>query len=283
MLKPIINLVLYSNLWIALCAAAMCWHTQLVLSGDFSLQPLGAFVFFSTLFLYALHRLVGLNRAEGFKDKGRYFVIERFQSHIGLYALLSGLATIWFAWQLPWKVWWSIAPVGLVSLGYVLPIFGRGRRLRDFHYIKIFLIACCWSWITVFIPALEKGLQYNIPLLFLFLERLFFIFAITLPFDIRDLEIDRANNVKTIPAALGIKRSKLLGLSTLILSAVFALFSYRLNAYSTGGFGGLIASLIVTAVLVAFTEPERHDYFFSGWVDGMMILQFLLVWMGASL
>ncbi|MFK7983432.1 MAG: hypothetical protein AB8G86_25850, partial [Saprospiraceae bacterium] len=71
---------------------------------------MAAFIFFSTLLLYALHRLVGLSKADGFKEKGRYFVIERFRSHIGFYALLSGLATIWFAWQLSWSVWWWMLP-----------------------------------------------------------------------------------------------------------------------------------------------------------------------------
>ncbi|PHN05246.1 hypothetical protein CRP01_17155 [Flavilitoribacter nigricans DSM 23189 = NBRC 102662] len=261
----------------------MCWHTQLVLTGEFQLQPLGAFVFFATLLLYAMHRLVGLSRAEGFKDKGRYFVIERFQTHIGLYALLSGVGTLWFSWQLPWKVWWSLVPVALISMGYVLPIFGRGRRLRDFNYIKIFLIAICWSWITVYIPALELGLEYNIPLLFLFLERIFFIFAITLPFDIRDLEIDRANHVQTIPAVLGVRRSKILAIVALVISAGFAAFTYRLDAYSDGGFAGLISSLLITGAVVIITDPERHDYFFSGIVDGMMVLQFLLIWLGGNI
>lgn len=281
MLQAFVNLILYSNLWIALCAAALCWHTQLVLTGTFYPKPFAAFVFFATLLLYALHRLVGLSKAEGFRDKGRYLVIERFRTHIILYAFLSGMATIWFAWQLSWGVWWSLLPFGLISLGYVFPIFGRGKRLRDFHYIKFFLIGISWSWITVLLPALELDLAYNIPLVFLFLERLFFIFAITLPFDIRDLAIDRANDVKTIPSVLGIRRSKLLALVALLISTAFGALVFRLDAYSTGGFAGFVLSQIATGALVATTEPERHDYFFSGLLDGTMILQFLLVWLGS--
>lgn len=280
MLRPLIDLILYSNFWIAACAAAMCWSTQLVLTGRFYLHPLGAFVFFATLLLYALHRLVGLSRAEGFKDKGRYFVIERFQNHIGLYALLSGIGTLWFAWQLPWKVWWSLVLVAMISISYVLPVFGRGRRLRDFHYIKIFLIAGCWAWITVYIPALELGLQRNIPLLSLFAERLFFIFAITIPFDIRDLEIDRVNGVRTVPSVLGTRYSKVLAIAALLISGGLAAFSYRLDAYSAGGFYGMIGSLLVTGLVVVLTDSERHDYFFTGLLDGMMLLQFLLIWIG---
>lgn len=272
--------MLYSNLWIAVCAASMCWYSQLVLAGKFKVEPLAAFIFCATLLLYALHRLVGLNKAKGFKDKGRYLVIERYRSHIGVYAIIAGLATCWFAWQLLWRVWWCMLPVVGISLAYVLPIFSRGRRLRDFPYIKIFLIAFSWSWITVLIPAVEFGLYYNIPLYLLFLERFFFIFAITIPFDIRDLEIDRFNGVRTLPAVLGIHKAKLLALSALTVSILPAAMNYRLDTYSNGSFIGLLFSLVVTGTVIWLATPNRHDYYFSGLLDGMMILQFAGVWVG---
>ncbi|MCB0634477.1 MAG: UbiA family prenyltransferase [Saprospiraceae bacterium] len=279
MLKKLIDLILYSNLWIAFCATSMCWQTQWMLSGSFTWAPLAAFILFATLLLYALHRLVGLSRAEGFKDKGRYFVIEHFQLHIGLYAVLAGLAALWYAWQLSWQVWWWMLPGMVLSAGYVLPIFGKGKRLRDFHYIKIFLIALAWSWITVVVPAVDLGLHRNIPLAFLFLERVCFVFAITLPFDIRDLEIDRANGVMTLPAMLGVVRTRQLAYLLLGLSAALGWMAFDLNAYNTGSFTGLIISLLISAVVIGGTRAGRHDYFFTGLVDGLMVVQFLLVWL----
>lgn len=258
----------------------MCWSTQLVLTGRFELWPLGAFIFFGTLCLYALHRLVGLSRAEGFKDQGRYFVIERFRSHISLYALLAGLATIWFAWQLPWRVWWWLLIPAIISLAYVFPIFSRRRRLRDFHYIKIFFIALAWSWITVWIPAVHIGRTHNLPVYLLLLERFFFITAIGIPFDIRDLEIDRANGVKTIPTWLGITHSKWLAVGMLLSSGLCAAGNYRLDAYAQGAFLGLMISLILTAFIISFAGPRRHDYYFSGLVDGAIVMQFFCVWAG---
>jgi 4-hydroxybenzoate polyprenyltransferase len=278
-LKKLIDLILYSNLWIAICATSMCWQTQLLLSGKISWAPLPAFVFCATLLLYALHRLVGLSRAAGFKEKGRYFIIEHFRLHIGLYAALAGLAALWFAWQLSWRVWWWMLPGMLLSAAYVLPVFGKGKRLRDVHYIKIFMIAVAWSWLTVVVPAVDMELFRNVPMAFLFLERVSFIFAITLPFDIRDLEIDRANGVKTLPAILGITKSKRLAWLLLAVSGAFGWLAFHLNAYSTGSFIGLAVSLLISALVIGKTHADRHDYFFTGLVDGLMVVQFLLIWL----
>lgn len=257
----------------------MCWQTQLILRGSLSWAPLPAFILAATLLLYALHRLVGLSRAEGFKDKGRYFVIESFRSHIGLYAVLAGLAALWYAWQLSWRVWWWMLPALILSASYVLPVFGKGRRLRDIHYVKIFLIAMAWAWLTVIVPAVEMGLYRNIPLMMLFGERLFFVFAITLPFDIRDLNIDRANGVKTLPAMLGVRKTKQLAYVLLALSAAFGWMVFHLNAYNTTTFIGLLLSLFISGWVIGNTRADRHDYFFTGLVDGLMIVQFLLIWL----
>jgi len=59
-LKKFIDLLLFGNFWIALCAVAMTWQTELLLFGAIEWTYLTSFVFFSTLFLYAIHRIVGL-------------------------------------------------------------------------------------------------------------------------------------------------------------------------------------------------------------------------------
>ena len=71
LIRAIINLILYSNLWIALAALAMAAQTQLLLSGQVQPTPLLGFILFATLFLYAVHRIVGLEKAQPFLKKGR--------------------------------------------------------------------------------------------------------------------------------------------------------------------------------------------------------------------
>jgi len=128
----------------------------------------------------------------------------------------------------------------ILSLGYVLPFVKGNKRLRDFDYIKIFLVAIVWGVITVLMPILERTTDLTLSHLLILLERMLFIFAITLPFDIRDLKIDAHIDVKTIPSIIGIGKTKKLALFCLIIVVLLAgmnvylgcgLFFYRADGW----------------------------------------------------
>lgn len=280
--RKLINLILYSNIWIAACALAMALQTKSLLSGDLIFSNLEWFIFCSTLSLYAVHRLTGLIKLKAFSDKGRYSVIARFKRHIAFYAMVSAICGGWFFFQLDWHIQVHLALSGVVSLGYVLPVLGTGRRLRDVHYLKIFLIAITWAWVTVVIPALELDYGWNSRLVILVIERALFIFAITLPFDIRDFHIDAHTGVKTIPGFIGMLATKKLSVICLISVVLMALFNLG-QVYSVYTFIGLLLSVLITILVVWKADKVRHDYFFTGVVDGTMILQFVLVWLMGGL
>ena len=109
------------------------------------------------------------------------------------------------------------------------------------------------------------------------LERGLFIFAITLPFDIRDLNVDNHGDVKTIPAVIGIEKTKKLGYGILVLCLALALCNHYLGLYDLKILIGLSISYLTSAWLVSFSSTERHDYFYSALMDGTMIIQFLIV------
>ncbi|MCB9274669.1 MAG: hypothetical protein H6564_11565 [Lewinellaceae bacterium] len=272
-----INLLLYSNLWIACAAVAMAAQTQFLLTGKVQPTPLLAFIFFATLSLYAMHRVIGLEKVRPFQSHGRYLLISRFRQPIAWYAVIAAAGAAFFFFQLPFSLQVAAVLPSLISLAYVLPFF-RGRRLRDLNYIKIFLIAIAWSWITVYLPALELGLSRNIPMMAMVLERALFVFALTLPFDIRDLEVDRFTGVRTLPSMLGARAVKWLAFATLLAMMALAGLNYHIDVYNTGQFLGLALSAAITFALTTVAGRMQHDYFYTGLLDGMMIVQFVLVW-----
>lgn len=278
LIRKFINLVLYSNLWIALCAVAMVLQTELIFLQEIRWSNYAAFVFTATLFVYALHRVVGLEKVAAFQEKGRFLVISNFKSHIALYAVVAGLACLYFFIQIAWWAQVALIVPGILSLGYVLPIFGRKRRLRDFDFIKIFLIAIVWSWVTVLIPAIYCGQVFSIELLIMAAERAIFIFALTLPFDIRDLQVDQHTGVKTIPAAIGKKNAKLLAFSSLALMLILVQINISNGFYLNLSLLPFLLSALVTAVFIYTADDQRHDYFYTAGVDGMMILQAVLIY-----
>lgn len=272
-----IDLLFYSNLWIALAAYAMAAQTQYLILGHIEPSPFLGFTFTATLFLYAIHRLVGLSKAKPFQENGRYSVIQRFKTHILLYALIAaGLACYCFM-LMPYRLQLGCLFPCFLSLGYVLPLFGNQRRLRDFNYIKIFLIAISWSWITVLLTAQELSLSSQFAVYLMFVERALFVFAITIPFDIRDLAVDKFNKVKTIPAVWGVKPAKNLAYAALLLSAALIVLSIFTSFYALNTGIALLISLAIAVLAVWGSGRYEHDYYYTGFVDGTMLIQALLV------
>lgn len=260
-------------------------HQTLLLQYNLtSLFPISGLVFCATLFLYAVHRIVGIQQLSEFQDSGRYAVIHKFRSHIIFYAIISMLGGIYFFFQLRWATQILLIVFAVISLGYAIPFLGNKKlRLRDIAFTKIFLVAIVWAGVTVALPAFELQKGWQPSLTWMTLERAFFIFAITLPFDIRDLKVDEHSDVKTIPAALGIQKTKLLSLVLLIGCCVFAFINFQIGTYSTLNLIALGISFASTYLLIHLATPDRDDYFYTGLLDGTMILQFILIWLFAHL
>lgn len=256
-------------------------QTQYLLTGKYYFSPLMYFLFSSTLFLYAIHRIVGLKKVSPFKDQGRYLVISTFKHHIIFYAVISVLVAVYMYWQLSWSLKLSVVIPAIISLAYVIPFLAGKKRLRDLNHIKIFLIMLSWAWITVILPAQELDMPIGPAIILMTFERAFFIFAITLPFDIRDLQIDAHSKVKTIPSVIGQSKAIWFALCCVLLTFLLVGLNFRIGTYSTLQFLALAISLLLTALLIWFSNKERHDYYYTGLMDGTMVLQAGLVFLSA--
>lgn len=274
-----IDLILYGNFWIAACALSLSLQTQWLFTKELSWRhPLHAFIFLATLFLYALHRIIGLEKVARFHESGRYKIATLFRLHILLYAIAAGIGAFVLFWKLSASVQWALILPILVSLGYILPFVKKKYRLRDLNYIKIFLLALVWAWVTVVLPALEFS---DFPLQtvgLLALERGFFIFAAAIPFDIRDVQVDAYTNVQTLPTLLGVAGAKrlsyiLLGIMLLVSGVLF--FQHF---YTASNMLALVISALLTSTVVFFSDTVKHDYYFAGLLDSMMLVQFLLLY-----
>lgn len=272
-----IDLILYGNFWIAFGSLALLWQTTLIYQQQFYFDALSGFTFFGTLFLYALHRIIGMSKAHASFQFERYTVIVGHKRHIEIYAGIGAVvATICF-FQLSFSTQLALIIPGLISLGYVLPILGNKKRLRDLNDIKIFLVAIVWAWITILLPAIEYGLLPYQGIVLTFIERVLFIFAITLPFDIRDLQVDKQSTVRTLPAKWGVERTKNIATGMIGVSLIISIFCWHQFYYSIPILIALIITYLATIILIKKITPQRSDYFYTGLMDGTMILSGVLV------
>lgn len=150
----------------------------------------------------------------------------------------------------------------VISLMYVIPI--KRKSLRELPGLKSFFIAFVWTGFVVVYPLMNEHVL-PLPARNIFAFFCFF-FALTIPFDIRDLQFDPPTQ-KTIPQVLGIKGSKLLAVALLI---AFYLFTANFNQEIwKNSLFGLVCSLIIG--LFILTTADRSTYFFAT-IDAMMIL-----------
>jgi 4-hydroxybenzoate polyprenyltransferase len=245
-----------------------------------------AFLFSATLFLYCFHRLYRLDfRTDSEKMAERHSWVRNNRLLFYLVLAMAGAATLLSIFLfIPFRVFLLLTPVALISLGYTIPCIplkDRWIRLRDIPGIKIFLIAFVLGLTTVLLPVIAHGERNSLrdpAILFIFIRRVLFIFAITIPFDIRDMEYDRQNKTLTLPVLFGINRSKQFALLALILFCVLAVIQFTcLEKTGLLYVLALILSAGVSGWAIALSGKTQKAHFYSFYLEGTMLLQCLLV------
>lgn len=278
----LIRSIVYSNLFVSLCITLLAHQTYLILqipqAESFNVLAL---IFCSTFFTYNFQRIYRLRSVEllGKLIGIRLGWIIRNRKRLFFASALSLILSIYFLFQLSLNVFLLIIPLALFSVLYVIPVFPQKKAIRDLPFAKIFVISIVWSVVMVAIPVVNfsgfEGLT-NSSFLMLLLEQFLFILAITLPFDVRDLRYDMESNIKTIPSYIGIKNTITLSHGLLVL--VFALKWMQYAYLGQLNLSQLIATgvtIFFSGFIIAFTSHRRAELFFSGFVDGTMIIMYL--------
>lgn len=274
-MKRVIDFFLDAGFLLAIAAVCLCYESYLLLGEAIKTPGVIPLVFFSTLFIYN-YRLVGA------KDTGAVP-----KSFLKLFILLIIIGMMVSCVFVSPEILLFLFPFGILSMIYNVPIVHRPEnivRLREMPYLKIFLIALIWAVVTVMVPAKDLDIDiFSHDIGIVFLRRMLFIFALAIPFDIRDVRKDGIHNLKTLPVKLGEKKSKFFALSALVIYCVMnALHYFDFKYIPELGIAFFLSALVLGGLIIAST-PFRNKYFFQVWLDGTMVLQFLLVWSALNL
>lgn len=270
-LKKILDFYIFSNIHVA--SAGFCLTEITLFKFGINNSLTSIFVALSIIISYNFIRLfeIKLDRLNWFKNW--------FFEHRKVLLILSVLSTILLGYIMFFSTFnlksiIILFPFGFMTLFYVVPLFKIGNveiSFRNFPFIKIFSIAVSWAGITVFFPLYEAGFEFTSTVYIEFIQRILFLIAITLPFDIRDITID-PKKLKTLPQVLGVSVSKFVGY-VLLLMFVF-LDVYRKD-YSN--FYIVIVIAVVSSLFLGFATPKRKRYYTSFWVEAIPILWFSLI------
>ena len=276
-----LDFLLFSNIFIALCAVAQAKVTYLLLDAECDIQVLGT-LFFSTLALYnfsmAISKPANPKNSPFRRVRWRH-ANYRLMMTITLIAVFSLLVTVLFlspASQI------LLLFLGVIAVSYNLPLFSIGENkfgLRNVPGLKLFLIALIWSLSCVLLPIVELGNSQLIHVpandtILLIAKRFLFVAAITVPFDIRDLFQDKSYNLKTIPVVLG-ERKAYMVCQVLLLTylALLFLFTREINL----DVFALTLTIILAGWLIFKSEWKKNEYYYFFYLDGTMILQFVML------
>lgn len=271
-LRNSIDLLLYGGTFIGLGAACMTALSFEIIGTVQSHLNYILFVGTSTAALYCAHRVVGLKRVAHIVNSSRFEVIRKYQSHIWVYTIVWTVISIWLFYSIvEQNLMFMLVPGALIASGYVLPILPGKKRLRDLGWGKILMIGWSWGWLTAFIPFI----YFTHTSIFLAsihgIERMLFIILITIPFEIRDIDIDYSVGLVTMPTKFGKKK-------TLQITAVLIMLIVLLSSIVSFHFlnpAYVITMFIVclmTIPMIKLSYKIKDDYFFTGLVDGIMIL-----------
>ncbi len=172
----------------------------------------------------------------------------------------------------------------LVPVLFWLAYYGFQRPgnagLRGRPFAKPLTIALTWAWVTVLLPT---PLTQWPNLFFLLLGRTTFIFALALAYDLCDADYDLRQGLKTLTTKLGFDRSIALIYKSLALAGICVCANLYFNIYDFPKAAGLFVSLGLSAWWLRYLlQKKEWEVWQKSLIDGLMVLQFLLVWlMGA--
>ncbi|MDP2175422.1 MAG: UbiA family prenyltransferase [Bacteroidota bacterium] len=254
--------------------------TQVLLGLKLEFHPYLFIIFFATFFEYNLHRFIPFFKYRNRIIDHKYDWVKRNTSLFHFLVLVSAigfLIAIYFAQK---EVLLVLTPIAVITFFYSIPLFkskNRWVRLRDIPYLKLFLIATVWSSATILLPVIHAPIKFasgNVYLMLL--ERFFFILAITIPFDIRDMQTDQQLGLKTLPHLLKPTQSYQLAILCMVIFWLVSVLHYTIlnNQFILIP---ISLSAISTIYFLSSRKIRQHTLYHYGILDGTMIIQGLMI------
>jgi 4-hydroxybenzoate polyprenyltransferase len=281
-LQSIFDFLLFSNIFMALCAVAQGLVT-FYLIGSKPVPEVCFLLFASTLGIYNFSIL---GTKPKFPEKSPHRRIRWFFEHHRLMitftiVCLLALAPLFFLMSIESGI--LLVFLGVISFFYSIPLFtvdGQKFGIRNLPGLKQFLITFVWTVSCVAIPIIESqhlhlttiNMRHTVILV---AERFLFYAALTIPFDIRDLFEDSRHGVKTIPVMWGEKNAYLF--CQILLAGNFILLLIFNNNGFDASFWAYSLTIALAAWLIFRIKGAKNEYYYFFNIDGVLIVQFLLL------
>ena len=268
MLKKLFDFFVFTSLFIAVCAVLMVYQSTLLFNLPLSKRLIG-FVFFGSVCSYNFHWFLTPPNIKQPSEKIRWNINYKYL-HLALFIIgLIGSAIFTYLLLDHWI--WLILTAFLTfmysapKLSY--PIFVNIRKIA---IGKTIFLAFAWAHITSFLPIVIESDYLTTGEIWYVINRFFYLYAICIVFDRRDVEEDRKAGIKSLITYLNEKGIDRLFWGTMIAFLITTVLLLRyLLLYQVLA---LFIPGIVLAILYKPSKKNRSDYLYYFILDGLMML-----------
>ncbi len=150
---------------------------------------------------------------------------------------------------------------------------------RQITFLKPAVVGMAWALTTSALPAIMAGEYYSPIYTVMFLSNFFFITALSICDDIRDMNTDRGH-IRTLPMAIGIKNSKIVIIFHLLTATViaFSTYTYHSDIVSIGFTGAMLMIIL----MVTQIHPGRNKDVQALMIDGSIMLRAMVTFILAT-
>ncbi|MBB1284979.1 UbiA family prenyltransferase [Flavisolibacter sp. BT320] len=267
MLKRVFDFFVFTSLFIACCAILMVYQAFLLFGVQFPLALYG-FVFFGAVCSYNFHWFLTPPDIPGTSPKQQWNLANR-RLHL-LLSVAGGIgAAVCSVLLLEHWIWLCVT--ALLTFLYSAPMIPLRPFiwLRKIAIAKTIYLAFSWAHITASLPLLVQD-SFAAEHGWYLANRFFFIYAICIVFDRRDVESDRKAGIRSLITWLSEKGVDRLFWATQFLVLVTTVVLTRWIAISEAIL--LLIPAIIMGLLYKSSKQNRSDYLYYFLLDGLMAL-----------
>lgn len=272
-LKAIIIFLAYSNIWVSLSVGAITASLPVINNHDLNIPIILHNIclsFLSYNYIYWLGHLMHPTKTESIRKR----LMFKHRLPILLLNITAVLYVILRLRSYTTSQWIILIGLTILTLLYTLPSkFNLG--LRWFPSLKIFAISLSW---TVLVLPLQSINILGVEIMFKQgLLTFLFIIALTIPFDIRDMNNDSIT-LKTIPQLLGIQNAIRISQGLILIIGSYLLW----NALTLGLI--LIHIIAILGCLVLISKSQNRDLLYYSfvlegipvyWATGLLLMTYI--------
>lgn len=271
----LIDNIINSNIFIALAAVFLTLATQVQLGLEVHFHNYLYLIFFATLLEYNFHKLVVIWKKDEEYENPKYDWVKANLKFFYILIFVSLGTFLFFVLTSKIEVVIAFMILGFITFFYSQPFLNL-FNIRSIPYTKLFIISVIWSLTTIILPLIYSHNHINENVILIIIERIFFLIAITIPFDIRDIEQDKTAKIKTLPILLGKEKAYKLSYISLLIFIIICIIHYA-NSEQLYILIAMILSGLSSFIFLYSDKIRRIKFYHYGILDGTMLLQGLLI------